>query len=182
MPVRAAIALGSNLGDRQMHLDGAVAALERVGRVVAVSAYVETDPVGGPEGQGPYLNAVAVVDTDLVPRELLDACLAIEAENGRIRRERWGPRTLDLDILLYGDQTVDEPGLVIPHPEMSRRGFVLGPLAEVWPDARYPDGAPVVPRGRLVTHGGEEIPYIAVFLTTGLLAVGLWWLLDYLVF
>ncbi|MBT8198734.1 MAG: 2-amino-4-hydroxy-6-hydroxymethyldihydropteridine diphosphokinase [Acidimicrobiia bacterium] len=193
MPVRAAIALGSNLGDRHGHLDAAVEALGRLGELMAVSAPVETDPVGGPPGQGPYLNAVAIVATDLEPSALLRECLAIEASRGRVREERWGPRTLDLDILLFGDRRVSKPGLTIPHPHMAERPFVLEPLAEVWPDARYPDGSLVQSRGRLAEPArgrlaeargrlaepeAETPSYLAVFLTTGMLAVGLWWLLD----
>lgn len=101
-------------------------------RVVAVSRVYETDPVGGPE-QGPYLNAVVAIDTTLTPRELLAAGQALEHEARRVRLERWGPRTLDVDILTYDDETVDEPDLVIPHPRLGERGFVLAPLRDVAP-------------------------------------------------
>ena len=125
--MHAAIGLGSNLGDRRLHLDNAVAALDGV---VAVSRYVETDPVGGPP-QGRYLNAAAIVETDATPRELLARCRALEEAAGRTREERWGPRTLDLDLLLYGDRVVADDDLVVPHPRLAERAFVLGPLAEV---------------------------------------------------
>lgn len=105
--------------------------------MAAVSALWETAPLGDVP-QGEYLNAVIRLDTVLGPRPLLDACLSIEMERGRERRERWGPRTLDLDLLLYGDAEIVAPGLVVPHPRMADRRFVLGPLAEVWPDAVIP--------------------------------------------
>lgn len=145
MAVRAAIGLGSNLGDRAGHIAGALAELATLGDIVAVSSRYETAPVGGPR-QDPYLNAVVLLDTDLSPEALLDGCLRIEAGRGRERRERWGPRTLDLDILLFGDVAVDEPGLEIPHPRMVERRFVLEPLLEVWPAAALPDGTPLAPR------------------------------------
>lgn len=140
--VTAYIALGSNLGDRHEHLAGAIHALERaVGLGVdAVSAFIETEPVGGLDGQGPYLNGACrlAVDGSVSPRDLLDRLAQIERAAGRIRRERWGPRTLDLDLLLFGDEVIDEPGLTVPHPRMHEREFVLAPLAEIAPDARHP--------------------------------------------
>lgn len=101
----------------------------------------ETAPIG-PE-QPDYLNAVVVLDTLLGPRPLLEACLAIEHGAGRERRERWGPRLLDLDILLYGDAVLDAPGLTVPHPRMHERRFVLAPLAQAWPGAEIPGHGPV---------------------------------------
>jgi 2-amino-4-hydroxy-6-hydroxymethyldihydropteridine diphosphokinase len=139
---RAAIGLGSNLGDRRAHLSAAVRRLEAAGEVVAVSSLYETAPMGGP-AQGPFLNAVAVVETALTPRALLDLCLAVEREAGRRRLVRWGPRSLDLDLLLYGTTVVDEPGLRVPHPRLAERRFVLEPLAEAWAGAALPDGTPV---------------------------------------
>jgi len=140
---RAAIALGSNLGDRLSHLRFAIERLRRLGTVAAVSSVYETAPVGGPE-QGPYLNAVVVVDTPLSPAELLAATQAIEADAGRVRVERWGPRTLDLDIVTMVDGSgapiaVEATDLQIPHPRAHQRRFVLEPLAEVWPDAPLVD-------------------------------------------
>ena len=140
--IRAAIGLGSNLGDRARHIGDAVSSLSELGSVVRVSSLYETAPVGGPD-QGPYLNGVVVFETDLPVRDLLTRCLEIEKEHGRERRERWGPRTLDLDVLLYGEQVVAEPDLTIPHPRMVERRFVLEPLLEVWPDAALPDGTAI---------------------------------------
>jgi 2-amino-4-hydroxy-6-hydroxymethyldihydropteridine diphosphokinase len=134
------LALGSNLGDRQGFLDRALAELRgRPGvRIVRVSRAWETAPVGGPPGQGPYLNAAAQVETDLNPRELLAVLLETEQRLGRIRREHAGPRTIDLDLLLYEDRAIDEPDLTVPHPRMHERTFVLGPLAEIAPTAVHP--------------------------------------------
>jgi 2-amino-4-hydroxy-6-hydroxymethyldihydropteridine diphosphokinase len=129
--VKAYLGLGSNLGDRWEYLRRAVAGLPDV---VAVSPVYETDPVGGPEGQDSYLNVVVELDTDLTPRQLLELGQRLEEEAGRVRGERWGPRTLDVDVLLVGDLVVDEPDLQIPHPRMRERGFVLVPLADLAPD------------------------------------------------
>jgi 2-amino-4-hydroxy-6-hydroxymethyldihydropteridine diphosphokinase len=130
-PVRAFLALGSNLGDRHGYISGAI---KRLPDVVAVSNLYETDPVGGPPGQGAYLNCVVELRTALTPRELLAAAQAAEADARRVRVERWGPRTLDVDVLLVGDEAVDEPDLVVPHPRMWERGFVLVPLADLAPE------------------------------------------------
>lgn len=129
--MRAFLALGSNLGDRRRFIDDAIAAMPDV---VAVSNIYETDPVGGPDGQPPYLNAVVELDTGLSPRQLLELCQRLEQEAGRVRAERWGPRTLDVDVLLVGDLVVDEPDLVVPHPRMWERDFVLRPLADLAPE------------------------------------------------
>jgi 2-amino-4-hydroxy-6-hydroxymethyldihydropteridine diphosphokinase len=134
---RVAIALGSNLGERLSHLCRAVESLGALGEVVATSSVYESEPVGGP-AQGPYLNAVAIIDTDLEPLRLLDEVLRIEQEAGRQRTVKWGPRTLDLDVLLYGDEKVDDDRLVVPHPRLLERRFVLEPLVEAWPDATTP--------------------------------------------
>jgi 2-amino-4-hydroxy-6-hydroxymethyldihydropteridine diphosphokinase len=134
-PVTAYLALGSNLGDRVAHIRSGTAALAAHPAVelLAVSRLYETPP-WGPVPQGPYLNACAAIGTTLAPRALLDLCLAIERRAGRERTLRWGPRTLDLDILLYGDAAVDEPDLRIPHPRMMERAFVLVPLADLAAD------------------------------------------------
>ena len=126
------MALGSNLGDREAHLAFARAQLARLpdSRVLAVSAVEET-PAVGPGPQGPYLNQMVLVETGLEPAALLAACRAIEDARGWERRERWGPRTLDLDIVRFGDRTVREPGLVVPHPELARRDFWQRELAEL---------------------------------------------------
>lgn len=143
MPARRTVhlGLGSNLGDRAGHLRHALDRLASLPgtRLVAVSDFVETEPVG-PVAQGPFLNAAAAVETGLAPRELLSHLHALERERGRDRAtgERWGPRTLDIDILLYDDLVIDEPGLTIPHPRLHERLFALGPLAQIAPDARVP--------------------------------------------
>jgi|1186.fasta_scaffold12825_2 2-amino-4-hydroxy-6-hydroxymethyldihydropteridine diphosphokinase len=134
-PRRAFLGIGSNIGDRQSYLQLAVDALAGAPdtSVVAVSHVYETAPVGGPP-QDPFLNAVVAIETDLDPRPLLARCRQIEAQAERVRVERWGPRTLDVDILLFDDERMDTPDLVIPHPRMWERGFVLAPLRDVAPD------------------------------------------------
>jgi 2-amino-4-hydroxy-6-hydroxymethyldihydropteridine diphosphokinase len=134
------LGLGSNLGDRRWNLNAAVAALRAnpAVRVLAVSTFIETAPVGGPPGQGPYLNGAAAVQTDLAPEAMLAELKRIERLLGRTEGPRWGPRTVDLDILLYADLVLDAPDLVIPHPRLRERRFVLEPLAEIAPDARDP--------------------------------------------
>jgi 2-amino-4-hydroxy-6-hydroxymethyldihydropteridine diphosphokinase len=140
MSVTAFLAMGSNLGDRRGFLDRALIELRRRKGIFLqrVSMYHETAPVGGPAGQGPYLNAAVQVQTDLEPAALLACLLEIEQTLGRVRRERFGPRTIDLDLLLYGDQVANEPGLTVPHPRMHERSFVLGPLVEIAPLAVHP--------------------------------------------
>lgn len=134
MPVREPvyIALGSNLGDRAEHLRLARDALAQLPhtRLVAASAIEQTAPLGGME-QPPYLNQMVLLETGLEPRELLRACQRIEAEHGRIRGERWGARTLDLDIVRYGGRQLATPDLIIPHPELPHRDFWLKELAEL---------------------------------------------------
>ncbi|HWH06741.1 MAG TPA: 2-amino-4-hydroxy-6-hydroxymethyldihydropteridine diphosphokinase [Gaiellaceae bacterium] len=130
----AYVGIGANLGDREATIG---LALERLPGVVEVSALRETEPVG-PVEQPRFLNCVAVLETELSPRELLDELLAIELSLGRVRGERWGPRTLDLDLLLHGDAVLDEPGLTLPHPRLHERRFVLEPLAELAPDLVVP--------------------------------------------
>jgi 2-amino-4-hydroxy-6-hydroxymethyldihydropteridine diphosphokinase len=141
----AYLGLGSNLGERLDTLQQAVDLLAREPgvRPIACSRIWETDPVGGPP-QPDYLNAVLLVDTDLTPFELLDASQHVERALGREREERWGPRTIDIDLLLFGDQQLDVPLLTVPHPRMSSRAFVLLPLLELDPDARLPDGTRLV--------------------------------------
>ena len=141
-PVTAYIALGANLGDRATTIEAARAALDQaIGvRTVRCSALVETEAIGQP-GQDPYLNGVTEIRTTLPPRDLLNLLLEIERSHGRVRHEtdeRWGPRTLDLDLILYGHLVLDEPGLTVPHPRMHERRFVLGPLASIAPGAVHP--------------------------------------------
>ena len=140
MTVMAFIALGSNLGDRQAALDGAIQSLrDHDGiSVLKVSTYHETAPVGGPPGQGPYLNAVVQIATSLSPEELLKALLEIETRFGRTRSKANDARTLDLDLLLYGDLIRSKPDPIVPHPRMHERAFVLEPLAELAPQIRHP--------------------------------------------
>jgi 2-amino-4-hydroxy-6-hydroxymethyldihydropteridine diphosphokinase len=140
--MRAYIGLGGNLGDRRSYLDRAVELLEREDgiEVVARSAVRETEPVGYAD-QPPFLNAAVAVETDLEPRDLLDRLLAIERTLGRERAgPRFGPRTIDLDLLLLGDRVIDEPGLVVPHPRLHERRFVLEPLHDLDPELALPDG------------------------------------------
>jgi 2-amino-4-hydroxy-6-hydroxymethyldihydropteridine diphosphokinase len=140
------LGLGANLGNRRAGLDAALAALRshpRI-RVEAVSSFIDTDPVGGPPGQPIYLNGAARLSTDLAPAELLAECKRIERALGRREGPHWGPRPVDLDILLYDDLVVDEPDLIIPHIGLRERRFVLEPLAEIAPDARDPESGRTV--------------------------------------
>lgn len=129
---RAFLGLGSNLGDRERHLAEAVDRLVAVGRR-AVSPTYETEPVGGPE-QGAYLNLVVELETDLTPRQLLSVCRRLEAAAERVREERWGPRTLDVDVLWVDGVTVADDDLEVPHPRLWVRRFVLAPLRDLAPD------------------------------------------------
>jgi 2-amino-4-hydroxy-6-hydroxymethyldihydropteridine diphosphokinase len=131
MTVRAFLGLGSNVGDRRQYLMDAVACLPDV---VRISAVYETDPIGGPDGQRPYLNLVVELSTDRSPRQLLEEAQAAEASAGRERTVRFGPRTLDVDVLLVGDQVVNDSDLIIPHPRMWERAFVLVPLRDLAPE------------------------------------------------
>jgi 2-amino-4-hydroxy-6-hydroxymethyldihydropteridine diphosphokinase len=110
--------------------------------VTAVSEIRETEPVG-PVEQGAFLNGAVRIETDLGPRELLERLLAVEQRLGRVREERWGPRTIDLDLLLYGDEAVDEPGLTVPHPRLHERRFALEPLADLAPSLEIPGRGPI---------------------------------------
>jgi len=134
------IGLGANLGDRERNIRRALALLNEmnVARVKRVSRLIETEPVGGPEGQGMYLNGAAEIETDLSPYDLLEALKTIEVSVGRMERERWAPREIDLDILLYENEIVRAPTLEIPHPRMCQREFVLRPLAEIAPGLVHP--------------------------------------------
>ena len=138
---RAYVGLGANLGPRETMIERAVALLAEVEGIAVSerSALRETEPVGVAD-QPRFVNGVVALDTTLSPRELLDALLRVERELGRARdaERRWGPRTIDLDLLLYGDAVVDEPGLMVPHPRLHERRFVLEPLAELAPDLDVP--------------------------------------------
>ena len=139
--VRAYVGLGANLGDREATIRRAVALLDDLEdlKVVGVSTLRETEP-WGPVEQPAYLNGAVAVETELDPRELLDALLDVERRLGRVRddEKRWGPRTIDLDLLLYGDLVLDESGLGVPHPRLHERRFALEPLADLAPDAVVP--------------------------------------------
>ena len=143
---RAYVGLGANLGDREATIRRALELLaaEDGIELVAVSTLRETDPVGYAD-QPPFLNGAAAIDTELEPEELLERLLAVERELGRVRGEgvRYGPRTIDLDLLLYGDATFDGPGLTVPHPRLAERRFALEPLHELDPELRLPDGRAV---------------------------------------
>jgi 2-amino-4-hydroxy-6-hydroxymethyldihydropteridine diphosphokinase len=140
---RAWLALGSNLGDRASLLDQARARIADLPRTTLTDASrdVETDPVGGPPDQQPYLNAAVGIDTDLSPRELMEHLAEIELAIGRLprtQREHWGPRPIDIDLLLYDQRIIDEPGLTVPHPRMTGRWFVLKPLADIAAEVTHP--------------------------------------------
>ncbi len=139
------LGLGANLGDRLANLERAVQLLGRVDglRLVRSSRVYETDPVGPPQPE--YLNAVIQGRTSLEPMSLLSACLSVEREMGRVRRGRWGPRIIDIDVLTYGDRVVRESELTIPHPRMLERAFVLVPLLEVNPFPQLPGGGSIGP-------------------------------------
>ena len=137
---RAYVGLGANLGPREVTLLRAVDVLaaEQGVKILAVSQLRETDPVGNVE-QPTFVNGAVAVETSLSPRELLDALLRVEQELGRVRDgERWGPRTIDLDLLLYGYEIVDEPGLRVPHPRLHERRFALEPLVDLEPELEIP--------------------------------------------
>jgi 2-amino-4-hydroxy-6-hydroxymethyldihydropteridine diphosphokinase len=155
--VRAYLGLGSNLGDRRGNLQAAVdrLAAEPGIEVAGSSGVWETDPVGGPS-QPNYLNAVLAISTELSPWDLLAACRRIEDALGRVREVRWGPRTIDVDVLLVDAVVMDDPSLTLPHPRMTERAFVLLPLLELDPDAALPDGTPLAGLRDGVGPGGAR--------------------------
>jgi 2-amino-4-hydroxy-6-hydroxymethyldihydropteridine diphosphokinase len=153
----ATLGLGANLGDRLRSLQSAVDLLAAEGvRAVASSRVWETDPVGGPSDQPRYLNAVIRTETQAGPHEVLAACNRVEAELGRTREVRWGPRTIDIDVLLYDELIVSEPALTIPHPRMTERSFVVLPLLELDPDPILADGTRILD---LAVDGDGARPY-----------------------
>jgi 2-amino-4-hydroxy-6-hydroxymethyldihydropteridine diphosphokinase len=139
-PIHAFVALGANVGDREKSIRAALHALSQTDgvQVLRVSSLLDNPAVGGPDGSPPFLNAVAALDTTLGAHALLHRLLDIERALGRLRRERWAPRTIDLDLILYGDKVISSDELVVPHPLMHERRFVLQPLAEIAPDAVHP--------------------------------------------
>lgn len=159
---RCLVALGSNLGDRRDHLDKAVELLGFMPGVtlLGVSRYRETKPVGGPEGQAPFLNGACLVETDLSPQDLLGLLQAVEASLERERSVRWGPRTVDLDLLLHGETILESERLVLPHPRMATRRFVLEPSAEIAAELRHPTADCSV--GDLLDNISQPDPYVAV--------------------
>jgi 2-amino-4-hydroxy-6-hydroxymethyldihydropteridine diphosphokinase len=134
----AYLSLGSNLGDRAANLRAAVAQLGVAGRLIVLSSLYETQPVDVPD-QPWFLNCVAAIETENTPRELLNLMLRVEAAMGRLRMRAKGARNIDIDVLLFGDRVVNEPGLKIPHPAMHQRRFVLEPLVEIAPEAHHPE-------------------------------------------
>jgi 2-amino-4-hydroxy-6-hydroxymethyldihydropteridine diphosphokinase len=142
---RTVIAMGSNLGDRMDYLQGGLDGLFDTPRIsfLAVSPVYETAPVGGPE-QPDYLNAVVIAETSMPAQAVLERCLSLEDAFGRARDERWGPRTLDLDLIIYGDEVSNGPGLTLPHPRAHERAFVLAPWHDADPQAQLPGRGPVV--------------------------------------
>jgi 2-amino-4-hydroxy-6-hydroxymethyldihydropteridine diphosphokinase len=142
--LRAYVGLGSNLAQPREQIRGALEAIGALSstRVVTQSSLYRSAPMG-PADQPDYLNAVVAIDTGLGPRGLLEALQRVERAQGRVRSVRWGPRTIDLDILLYGDRVIDEPGLRVPHPGMPQRAFVLVPLLEIAPDLVLPGAGPL---------------------------------------
>jgi 2-amino-4-hydroxy-6-hydroxymethyldihydropteridine diphosphokinase len=143
-PARAWVGLGGNVGDAIATVHAAIEALARLPdtRLLRASRLYRT-PAWGVSEQADFINAVALLETSLGPRALLDRLLGIERSFGRERRERWGPRILDLDLLLHGDDVIDEPGLHVPHPHLHERAFALLPLLEISPDATIPQRGPV---------------------------------------
>src|SRR5438046_2297954 len=139
-PITAFIALGANLGDREANLRRAIRELSKTPaiEVVCASKFLENPAVGGPTESPPFLNAAVEIRTLLSPQNLLSRLLEVEHKLGRVRREKWEPRLIDLDLLLYGDQIIDTDALKVPHPLMHTRRFVLEPLAEIAPDAVHP--------------------------------------------
>jgi 2-amino-4-hydroxy-6-hydroxymethyldihydropteridine diphosphokinase len=155
---RYAIGIGSNLGDRRLHLADAVAELGNELGELGVSPLYETEPVGGP-AQDPYLNAVVVVETDRLALEILDVCQEIEDAHGRVREERWGPRTLDLDIVATDGPPHSDDRLDVPHQRAAEREFVLRPLADIWPEA--PIGGGLTAREALSSTGGQGVDFLS---------------------
>jgi len=135
--MKVVIALGSNLGNRELNIDSAVAEIAKIVEVTHLSTNHETDPVGGPE-QPRYLNAVLIADSTLTPHDLLNELHKIESRLGRTREIHWGPRTIDLDLIVAENEKIDSPDLVLPHPRAHERRFVLEPWAEIDPSAELP--------------------------------------------
>lgn len=168
MATRALVALGSNLGDRGAFLRDAVVHLRALGVLVGASSLYETEPIGGPE-QDQYINAVVVLDTALTARELLEALLGIERRLGRERNARWGPRTIDLDLIAFGDDVINEPGLTVPHPRFTERRFVLEPILETFPDVVIPGHDDL--RAELESLYGQQVVRVSPLATPDMTAI-----------
>ncbi len=138
MPETAYLSLGSNLGDREANLRAAIAQLKAAGPLLALSSMYETQPVDVPN-QPWFVNCIAAIETDMTPRELLQLALQVEATMGRLRMQDKGARKIDIEVVLFGNRVVEEPGLKIPHPAMHLRRFVLEPLVEIAPEVRHPE-------------------------------------------
>ena len=154
---RVYIAIGSNLASPLEQVNAAIQAIGEIpdSRIMAVSSFYRTPPLG-PQDQPDYLNAAVALETTLEPEALLDHTQRIELQQGRVRKaERWGPRTLDLDIMLFGDRVINSERLTVPHYDMKNRGFMLWPLFEIAPDLHFPDGTSLQQR---LTHLGAEKP------------------------
>ncbi len=152
------VGLGSNLGDRAANLAEARLRLNESGRIIAASSIYETEPWGVDPGQPDFLNQVVALATPLPPAGLLELLLSIERDMGRVRSAPGDPRLIDLDLLLYGDEVIDEPGLTIPHPRMTERAFVLDPLAEIAPDAIHPvSGLSISELNARLNHVGVQL-------------------------
>ena len=156
VPETAYLSLGSNLGDRAGNLRAAIAQLDVAGRLLAVSALYETQPVDVPD-QPWFLNCVAAIETDKTARELFQIALHVEAAMGRLRMREKGPRKIDIDVVLFGDRVMDEPGLKIPHPAMHQRRFVLEPLVEIAPEVRHPQLSKTARELLAALAGGQTV-------------------------
>ena len=157
----AYLSLGSNLGDREANLRTAIEKLKAIGNPVAASSFYETEPVEV-QSQPWFLNCAVKLDTEKMPRQLIAAILALEQEMGRQRKQQQkGPRTIDIDILLFGSSVIEIPSLTIPHPKMHERRFVLEPLAEIAPDARHPVFKRTIRELRDALPAGQTVKKIA---------------------
>jgi 2-amino-4-hydroxy-6-hydroxymethyldihydropteridine diphosphokinase len=163
MPVHKIVylSLGSNLGDREANLRTAIEKLKRIGNPVAVSSFYETEPVEVAPTQPWFLNCAVKLDTEKMPRQLIAAILALEQDMGRQRKQQKGPRTIDIDILLFGSSVIEIPSLTIPHPKLHQRRFVLEPLAEIAPDARHPVFKRTVRELRDALPAGQTVRKVA---------------------